>query len=80
MADLEGRRVLVVFRAGGSDHQGPADSSLVQAVQRALIPKAAALLLYRSPGARSPAHFQVVHSNFPELPQGMKVRDPRRSS
>lgn len=78
ISDLSGRRILIVFRAGGRDRAAPDHRPLVQIVQRIVAPAAAALLFYRTPAAPAAPHFEVVHSTLEQLPLGSVVGDPRR--
>lgn len=75
--ELATKRVLVVFRAEGRDHEGPDAHPLVLAVRTALSGQVAALLEFRGTQPATPAHFQVTHSTLDELPLKMKVSDPR---
>ena len=76
-ADLEGRRVLVVFRDGEVDAAAPAEHPMVRAVRARLESLVAALLVFRPAGRAGPSHFEVVHSALEGMVVGIKMRDPR---
>ena len=76
--DFAGRRVLVVFRAGGQDRAAPDQRPLAQLVQKVVTQNAAALLFYRIPARPAAPHFEVVQSSLEQLAVGSLVRDPRR--
>ncbi len=75
--DIEGRRVMVVFREDGREVTGAADNAAVQATHAFLEPRAKAILVYRQATRQTPAHFEVAASNLDGLVVGAKMRDPR---
>ncbi len=74
---LEGRRVLLVFRDGNRELDAQIEHPAVRAVCARLAPVAAAVLLFRMKQGAVAAHFEVVHSTLDELAVGARMRDPR---
>lgn len=74
-ADIDGRRVLILVRAGDEDVALAHDHAITKAIRAALEARVKALLFYGK--SRSGTHFEVVSSSLEALPVGTKVRDPR---
>lgn len=79
-AQLEGRRVLVVYRAEGRDVAGPVDNDVVQATRATLDAAAKVVLQYRPPTRAGAAHFEVVKSDLEGLVLGSRMKDPRAAT
>jgi hypothetical protein len=77
VADIDGRRVMVVFREGDKEITGAADNAVVQATHAFLEARAKAVLVFRRATRKNPAHFQVAFSSIDGLVVGAKMRDPR---
>lgn len=74
---VDGRRVLVVFRAEGADVAAHDAHPLARAVRTSLEPRVRSLLFYRDAGRPEGPHFEVVYSTVDGLAVGTRVRDPR---
>lgn len=76
-SELEGRRVLVVYRDGDREVAGAADNPVVEST-RAVLDAAARVVLQFRPKTRSrSAYFEIVKSNLESLVVGTRVKDPR---
>ncbi len=76
-AQLDGRRVLVVYRDSGREVAGPADNEVVQATRATLDAAAKVVLQYRPRTRTGAAHFEVVKSDLEGLVLGSRMKDPR---